>query len=301
LAKTLHHSRDPVFREGKQFTAPNAADEAILNEHFYRDVIVGPTPTKTQSETSQSLEKPPTGDGNCECQTEEPLDNESPPKPKNYSREFAGLETTLGDAWKLPAEGSDRNRAGKDTLAESAQLALENEAYEDMIPLSAAAAISDNDDHKDAIDRKSYKASTESLLAEKWDTAMKQELDEICRHQIFGDFVELPEGRKALPSHWEYKIKRDGAGNVQQFKPRLVCGGNHHIEGIDYQATYAPTARLGHIRLALAIAAKYDLEIHQMDVYTAFLGVDLEEEMNMHPQQGYFRFVQTGSRYLDPR
>jgi len=106
--------------------------------------------------------------------------------------------------------------------------------------------------------------------------------------------VELPEERKALPSHWVYKIKRDGAGNVQQFKARLVGGGNHQIEGIDYQATYAPTTRLGHIRLALAIAAKYDLEIHQMDVCTAFLGVDLEEEIYMHPPQGYFYLVQTG-------
>jgi hypothetical protein len=35
-----------VFREGKRYTAPNAADEAILNEHFYRDVIKDPKPTK---------------------------------------------------------------------------------------------------------------------------------------------------------------------------------------------------------------------------------------------------------------
>jgi len=96
-------------------------------------------------------------------------------------------------------------------------------------------------------------------------------------------------------------IKRDGAGNVQRFKARLVCGGNHQIKGIDYQATYAPTARLGHVRLALVIAAKYDLEIHQMDVCTAFLVVDLQEEINMHPPQGYFRLVQTGSRYYDPK
>ena len=88
---------------------------------------------------------------------------------------------------------------------------------------------------------------------------------------------------------------------MQRFKARLVWGGNHQIEGIDYQATYPPTARLGHVRLALAIAAKYDLEIHQMDVCTAFLGVDLEEEIYMHPPQGYFRLVQTGSRYYDPR
>ena len=129
---------------------------------------------------------------------------------------------------------------------------------------------------------------------------MKEELDAIGQHQVFGDFVELPEGRKALPSHWVYKIKRDGAGNVQRYKTRLVCGGNHQIEDIDYQATYAPTARLGHVRLALAIATKYDLEIHQMDVCTAFLGVDLEEEIYTHPPQGYFRLV-PGSRYYHPR
>jgi hypothetical protein len=122
---------------------------------------------------------------------------------------------------------------------------------------------------------------------------MSGELDEIGQHQVFGDFVELLEGRKAVPSHRVYNIKCDGAGNVQRFKARLVCGGNHHIEGIDYQATYAPTARLGHVRLALAITAKYIPEIHQMDVCTAFLGVDLKEEIYMHPPEGYFRLVQT--------
>jgi hypothetical protein len=58
LAKTLHRSCDVVFRDGKQCTAPNAADNAILNKHFYRDVIEEPKPT--------SIEKQPT-----EHQTEE--------------------------------------------------------------------------------------------------------------------------------------------------------------------------------------------------------------------------------------
>jgi hypothetical protein len=47
LARTLHHSRDMVFREGNWYTAPNAADNAILNQHFYRDVIEEPKPTET--------------------------------------------------------------------------------------------------------------------------------------------------------------------------------------------------------------------------------------------------------------
>jgi hypothetical protein len=228
------------------------------------------------------------------------LDDESPTKLKKKSRELAGLETSLGDEWKPPDEGTHRNRSGKATLGESAQLALEDEEFTDMIPIYATAEISD--DHEDHInDPKYYKASTKSLLAKKWDTAMKEELDAIGQHHVFGDFVELLEGRKILPSHWVYKIKRNGAGNVQRFKARLVYGGNHQIEGIDYQATYAPTARLGHVRLALAIAAMYDLGIHQMDVCTAVLAVDLEEEINMHPPQEYFRLLQNGSRLNDPR
>jgi len=145
LARTLHRSRDVVFREGMRYTAPNAADEAILNEHFYRDVIEEPKPKPTENQ--------PTGDGNSERQTEEPSDDDSPPdppKPKKNSRELAGLESSLGDAWKPPAEGSHRNSAGK--LAESAQLALEDEEFEDMIPIHAAAAISNNHDHEDGID-----------------------------------------------------------------------------------------------------------------------------------------------------
>jgi len=64
---------------------------------------------------------------------------------------------------------------------------------------------------------------------------------------------------------------------------------------------YALTARLGNVRLALAIAVKYDLEIYQMYVFTAFLGVDLEEEIDIHPAQGYFCLLHDGSPYKDPR
>jgi hypothetical protein len=113
-------------------------------------------------------------------------------------------------------------------------------------------------------------------------------IDAIGHHRVFEDFVEHPHERKALPSYWVYKIKHDGAGNVQPFKARLVvCGRNQHIEEIYYPATSASTAPFGHINLAPAIAGKYELEIHQMDACPAFLDVDLEEDINLHPPQGY--------------
>ena len=93
LARTLHCYRDVVFTEGKQYTAPNVADDAILHAHFYSDFIDEPKPTERQS---------------TERQTEEPLDDDSPtdpPKPKHMSRELDDRELSLGEAWKPPAEG----------------------------------------------------------------------------------------------------------------------------------------------------------------------------------------------------
>jgi hypothetical protein len=182
----------------------------------------------------------------------------------------------------------------------SAQLALEDGELKDRIPIYSAAVISDDDD--DGMDdSKSYSSATEFPLAKEWDTAMKEVLDPIGPLQPFRDFVLLQERRKALRSHWVYQIMRDRAGNVQLVKARLVCGGNHQIKGIDYQATYSPIAHLDHVTLTFAIAIKYDLEIPPMDVSTAFLGVDMEEEINLHPQQGYFGLLQNGSHFNDPR
>jgi hypothetical protein len=78
LAKTLHYSSDVVFSEGKRHTAPNAADEAIFNEHFYRDVIEEPEPKWKRLTTDEQAEH----------QTEEPLHDDSPPdRPKQKTKQ----------------------------------------------------------------------------------------------------------------------------------------------------------------------------------------------------------------------
>jgi hypothetical protein len=101
----------------------------------------------------------------------EALDENStpdPPKPTMKSRELGGLEMSLVEAWKPWAEGSCRNHTGK--LAKLAELSLEDEEFGAVIPIYAAAAISD--DHEVGIVAKSYKAAAESPLTDKWVTAM---------------------------------------------------------------------------------------------------------------------------------
>jgi hypothetical protein len=127
------------------------------------------------------------------------------------SPELSTLETSLGEELKLRAEGSHRSDFGKDTLAQSARLHFEDVEFEDMIPLYAAAAIPKNHDCEDEIDdQKSCKAATESPLATKQDTAMKEQFHATSQDQLFGDFVERPEGRKVLPSDLLCTIKCNG-------------------------------------------------------------------------------------------
>nr|GEY76848.1 zinc finger, CCHC-type [Tanacetum cinerariifolium] len=76
-------------------------------------------------------------------------------------------------------------------------------------------------------------------------------------------------------------------GSIDKYKARLVIQGFRQKEGIDFFDTYAPVARITTIRLLLALAAIHDLVIHQMDVKTAFLNGDLDEEIYMKQPEGY--------------
>ncbi|GKD36829.1 zinc finger, CCHC-type containing protein [Tanacetum coccineum] len=85
-------------------------------------------------------------------------------------------------------------------------------------------------------------------------------------------------------------------GTIDKFKARLVIQGFRQKEGIDYFNTYAPVARISTIRLLIALAATYNLVIHQMNVKTTFLNGDLEEEVYMKQPEG---FIMPGNEHQD--
>jgi hypothetical protein len=223
-------------------------------------------------------------------------------QPTTLKRDAKSLKSKLRSYWTTGTPDANTTRttrsgrsAARDTgnLQDTLLLVVEDEGTVFANHPLFALAANIQPDHPDGItDPHSYNEATDSPYAEQWTEGMKAELATLEGHGVFGSgkvkLLELPVGRKALPRHWVFKAKRDDSGKVTRFKARLICGGNHHTEGINFSATYAPTARLAHIHLMLAIAAKYDFDLHQIDVMTAFLGGKLTEEIYMHPPQGFF-------------
>ena len=82
-------------------------------------------------------------------------------------------------------------------------------------------------------------------------------------------------------------MKQNADGSIERYKARLVAKGFSQKEGIDYTETFAPVAKFCSIRALLALAAQQDMEIHQMDVKTAFLNGDIDVDIYMKQPQGY--------------
>ena len=99
--------------------------------------------------------------------------------------------------------------------------------------------------------------------------------------------MDLPPTCKQVGCKWIFEKKMKIDGTIDKFKARLVAQGFRQKLGIDHFDTYAPVARITTIRLLVALATIYHLEIHQMDVKTTFLYGELDEKVYMKQPKGF--------------
>ncbi|KAL8148697.1 hypothetical protein AgCh_005889 [Apium graveolens] len=91
--------------------------------------------------------------------------------------------------------------------------------------------------------------------------------------------VPAPKNRSVIGTKWVFRNKMDENGIVTRNKARLVVKGYSQEEGIDYDETFAPVARLEAIRIFIAFAAQSNFKVYQMDVKSVFLNGELDEEV----------------------
>ena len=153
--------------------------------------------------------------------------------------------------------------------------------------------IGDNDDPI------SYKTTMESIQSSQWHAAMKDELESMQKNNVW-ILVQPSANVNPIGCKWVYKTKRDSQGRIERYKARLVAKGR--IErykarlvakgftqkaGLDYNETFSPVSSKETFRLIMAITAHFNLELHQMDVKTAFLNGKLNEEIYMQQRIGF--------------
>jgi hypothetical protein len=132
----------------------------------------------------------------------------------------------------------------------------------------------------------SFKSAMESSEASKWKEACESELQSLHKNETW-DLVPLPSGRKAISSKWVFKVKETVEGLVERYKARLVAKGFLQKYGVDFEETFAPVAKFTSIRIILSLAAHHGLMLHQMDVKTAFLNGQLDEDIYMKQPEGF--------------
>ncbi|GJU21576.1 retrovirus-related pol polyprotein from transposon TNT 1-94 [Tanacetum coccineum] len=119
-----------------------------------------------------------------------------------------------------------------------------------------------------------------------WKEAMQEEIEALHKNKTW-ELVSLLGGRKPIRNKWVYKIKKNGDDQVEMYRARLVVKGYAQKEGIDFNEIFSPMVRMTTIRVVLAMCATYDLHLEQLDVITAFLHENLEEEICMLQPEGF--------------
>ncbi|GKF63026.1 retrovirus-related pol polyprotein from transposon TNT 1-94 [Tanacetum coccineum] len=115
---------------------------------------------------------------------------------------------------------------------------------------------------------------------------MQDEIYKFDRLDVW-ELVPPPDCAMIVALKWIYKVKLDEYGDVLKNKARLVAKGYGQEEGLDFEESFAPVARLEAIRIFLANTASKNMIVYQMDVKTAFLNGELKEEVYVSQPEGF--------------
>ncbi|GJS76690.1 putative ribonuclease H-like domain-containing protein [Tanacetum coccineum] len=134
-----------------------------------------------------------------------------------------------------------------------------------------------------AVEPKTHK---DALTQACWIKAMQEELNEFERLKVW-KLVPRLDKVMVITLKWIYKVKLDKLGGILKNKARLVALGYRQEEGIDFEESFTSVARLKAIRIFLAFAAHMNMVVYQMDVKTAFLNGNLQEEVYVSQPDGF--------------
>ncbi len=133
---------------------------------------------------------------------------------------------------------------------------------------------------------KSFKEVLKSPHKDYWIESMNSEIASLYENDVW-DIVPKPKGQKIVDGKWILSLKKLASGKIDRFKARYVARGFTQVEGKDYNGTYSPVLGISSLRILLSLAAQHSWILEQMDVKTAFLYGELEEEIYLNQPPGF--------------
>ncbi|KAL8101414.1 hypothetical protein AgCh_033340 [Apium graveolens] len=253
----VHVSRDVVFQEDKFWSW----EQEQVNEVSFPGKYV---------EMSCPMD---TGDG---TETEpEPTPLQSPQSQSSALQSSGAAVNSTGETTDMPS-------------AESSAGSSEPRRYRSLNEIYNETEVFDMIDELILLKVEGPTSFKEAAEEGEWQDAMKQEFDAIERNNTW-ILTDLPPGHRSIGLKWVFKLKKDPEGNIVKHKARLVAKGYVQQKGIDYNEVFAPVARLDTIRLLLALSAKEGWEVHHLDVQSAFLNGELQEEVYVTQPEGFVK------------
>lgn len=242
-------SRDVTFFEDLPGDEKNSKNCDVDFNHFYFE-----TPEQNEVEDTNRHTLVPTNDTNHIAALEDESDFED-------------------------AEDDDSDYTPDETIIEPPPNTRPQRTIRNVVPYVANAV------EVSTRDPTTVEEAMASTYSSRWKEAMEAEFTSLLENNTW-TLVRLPEGRNAIANKWVFKTKYGSDGSIDRHKARLVVKGCAQRKGIDYEETFSPVVRYDSIRFLIAMAAKLDLDIDQMDAVTAFLQGDLHEEVFMKQPDG---------------
>ncbi|KAL1223769.1 Retrovirus-related Pol polyprotein from transposon RE2 [Cardamine amara subsp. amara] len=128
----------------------------------------------------------------------------------------------------------------------------------------------------------------QAMNEKEWREAMKEKIQMIEKNGTW-EMVKKPKEKNIISVKWIYRLKTNANGDPIKHKARLVARGFTQEYGVDYLETFAPVSRHDTIRTILTVAAQERWKLYQMDVKSAFLNGELQEEIYVSQPPGFIR------------
>jgi hypothetical protein len=239
-------------------------------------------PPQTQDQPSSSMQASPPTQDEDQAQNDEDEDQEDEPPQEEDNDQGGDDDKDKEDEQEIQGQRPPHPRVHQAIQRDHPINFILGDIHKGVTTRSRVAHLCERYSFVSSIEP--YKVEDE-LRDPDWVLAMQEELNNFTRNEVW--YLVPRPNQNVVGTKWVFRNKQDEHGVVARNKARLMAKGYSQVEGLDFDETYAPIARLESIRILLAYATYHGFKLYQMDVKSAFLNGPIKEEVYVEQPPGF--------------